>query len=826
PFMAVLAAWQLLLARHAGQDDVVVGSPIAGRRRVELERMLGFFVNTLALRTDLSGDPTLGGLLRRVREATLGAFQHQDVPFERLVDELGVERSLGRSPVFQTMFAVQNQRHAELRLEGLRLEPLPTEADAARTDLGLTVMESDAGLLGMLVYRTELWEAATVQRLLGHFLRLLEQAAAGPDRRLSELRLLGDDERAQLLAASSPPPREAPRSCVHELFAEQAARTPDAPAVSSAGATLTYAALDARSDALARVLRARGVGPESPVALCVERSPEMVAAVLGILKAGGAFVPLDPGYPAERLAWMLADSGARVLLTDGAAADGLAGFAGEIVALDTPEHDDAADENALSHSRTFALSHSQLAYVIYTSGSTGTPKGVRVTHGALANTLLAAREAFGFAEGDVMPSLASFSFDIWLFEALLPLLSGAAVRMVPRERVVDVAALVEELEGATLLHAVPALMRRVVERVRETRGVLPALRRAFVGGDAVPPELPGAMREIFPGAEVRVLYGPTEAAVICAAHHARGGEAGGRHLLGVPLGNAPLYLLDAAGEPAPAGVAGELCVGGASVARDYQGRAELTACRFVPDPFSAEPGARMYRTGDRARRGTGGTLEFLGRTDAQVKVRGFRIEPGEVEAQLAAHPGVGEAAVVARAGPDGEARLLAYAVAREDIGRPSRQELRDWLRGRLPEHMVPAAVVVLDEFPRTPTGKTDRRALPEPDGDGGEAWVAPRTPVEELVAEAWAEVLGAARVGAEDNFFALGGHSLQATRVVARLRAACGVDLPVRALFETRTLAELAGRVEAALEERMGEMEMEHLEGLSDEELLRLLEAT
>ncbi len=839
-FMVLLAAWQLLLSRYAGQDDVVTGAPIAGRRRVELERMLGFFVNTLALRTDLSGDPTLGGLLRRVREATLGAFQHQDVPFERLVDELGVERSLGRSPVFQNMFAVQNQRHAELRLAGLRLEPFPTESDAARTDLGLTLMESGQGLLGMLVFRTELWEAASVQRLLGHFLHLLAEAGAGPDRRISELRLLGDDERAQLLAGWNPPPRAAPRSCVHELISEQAARTPDAPAVVSAGTVLTYAGLDARSDAIARVLRARDVGPESPVGLCVERSPEMVAAVLGILKAGGAYVPLDPEYPAERLAFMLADSGALLLLTDGASADRLPDFAGETVVLDgTPlppapspargegENDRSGNGAAVAGCSLFPVPCSlSLAYVIYTSGSTGTPKGVRVTHGALANTLLAAREAFGFAEGDRMPSLASSSFDIWLFEVLLPLLSGGSVRIVPRERVVDVAALVEELEGATLLHAVPALMRGVVERVRGTRGTLPALRRAFVGGDAVPPELPGAMREVFPAAEVRVLYGPTEGAIICAAHHVRDGEAGGRHLLGGPLGNAPLYLLDAAGEPAPAGVAGELFVGGAGLARDYLGRADLTAERFVPDPFSAEAGARMYRTGDRARRSSGGTLEFLGRTDAQVKVRGFRIEPGEVEARLAAHPGVREAVVVARPGADGEARLLGYAAAREGAERPSGRELRDWLRGRLPEHMVPADVMVLDELPLTPTGKTDRRALPEPGGAGGEAWVAPRTPVEELVAEAWAEVLGAARVGAGDSFFALGGHSLQATRVVARLRAACGVDLPVRALFETRTLAELAERVEAALEEQMGELEMEHLEGLSDEEIQRLLEAT
>ncbi len=760
------------------------------------------------------------------------------MPFERLVEELGVRRSLSHSPVFQSMFAVQNHTRTALRLEGLRLEQFLTEADAARTDLSLTVVEGGEQLLGTLTYRTDLWEAATMRRLLGHFLRVMEEVGAGPERRLSELSLLAGGERERVLREWNAPPREAPRLCVHELFTEQAARTPDALAVSSAGSSLTYAELDRRSDALARALRGRGVRPEAPVALCAERSAEMLAAVLGILKAGGVFVPLDPEYPAERLAFMLADSGARLLLTDGAAGDALAGFAGETVVLDTlREHDDAADEGALPHSRTFARSHSSphspspenLAYVIYTSGSTGTPKGVAVTHASLTGTLLAAREELGFREGDVMPSLASFAFDIWLFETLLPLLAGGSVRMVPRERVVDVAALVEELESATVLHAVPALMRQVVDGVAAARGTLPGLRRAFVGGDAVPPELPAAMREAFPAAEVRVMYGPTEGTILCAAHHTRGGEAGGRHLMGRPLGSAPLYVLDAAGQPAPVGVPGELCIGGAAVARGYLGRAEATAERFVPDALSGEArsGARMYRSGDRARWGADGVLEFLGRIDHQVKIRGFRVEPGEVEARLAAHPEVREAVVLVREDAPGDRRLVGYAVPRS--GGVAAAELREHLRLRLPEHMVPAALVLLDELPLTRNGKVDRAALPAPDGAGAaRELVAPRTATEAMVAGIWAEVLGVERVGAADSFFELGGHSLLATQVVSRVRAACGVELPVRALFETPVLAELAERVDAAVQASTADWELEEalesLEGLSDEDIKRLIE--
>ncbi|HEV2733811.1 MAG TPA: amino acid adenylation domain-containing protein, partial [Longimicrobiaceae bacterium] len=805
PFMVLLAAFQALMSRWSGQDDVSVGTPVAGRDRVETEGLIGFFINTLVLRADLSGDPGFRGLLGRVREAVLGAFAHQDLPFERLVEELGVGRSLRHTPLFQVMFALQNMDRGELSMGGLEVGALAPAGDVAKFDLSVTVVEDGGRFHAGFAYRTDLFDRATVERMADHFGRLLESVAADPGRRLSGVEILGPAERARVLeewnAAVLPPADARP---VHEIFAAQAARTPGAVAVRSGAETLTYAELDARSDRLAAALRRLGVGPETRVGLCVEDGPGVLAGVLGILKAGGGYVPLDPAYPADRLAFMLADAAVQVLVAPPHLAEALPAHGAVVVA---PSPDGGVEQGgALSHSRTFALPHSpspdSLAYVIYTSGSTGRPKGVRITHRALTSTLLSAGRAFGFRAGDEMPGLASFAFDIWLFESLLPLLSGGSVRTVPRERVVDVAALVEEIEAATLLHAVPALMRQVVERVRATRGTLPGLRRAFVGGDAVPPDLLGAMREVFPGAEVRVLYGPTEAAIVCAAYLATGEEAGERHLIGRPIGNAPLYVLDGAGGPTPIGVAGELCVGGASVARDYLGRPELTADRFVADPFSAEPGARMYRTGDRARWSAEGVLEFLGRIDQQVKIRGFRIEPGEVEAQLAAHPGVREAVVLVREDVPGEKRLVGYVVASADG--VSTTELKEHLASRLPEYMAPSALVVLESFPLSPNGKVDRRALPAPEGAGSAEHVAPRTPTEEILAGIWADVLHRERVGVTEDFFALGGHSLLATQVVSRALAALGVEVPLRALFEAPTVAGLAVRADALLREGAG----------------------
>ncbi|HEV3051693.1 MAG TPA: amino acid adenylation domain-containing protein, partial [Longimicrobium sp.] len=543
---------------------------------------------------------------------------------------------------------------------------------------------------------------------------------------------------------------------------------------------MTYGELARRAAVLAQHLRELGIGPETPVGLCMERTPELLVGVLGIWKAGAAYVPLDPAYPGERLGWIIRDAALPVVVATADTAAVLPEHGATLVRVDQ------LPETAADTAAELPASDARLAYVIYTSGSTGTPKGVLVQHGSLSNLLSATREAFGIGEGDVMPALASYAFDIWLFESLLPLTSGAAVRLVDRERVLDVPALVEEIADATLVHAVPALMRQLVQAERDTPR-LSRLRRAFVGGDRVPADLLAEMREALPGAESHVLYGPTEGTILASTHPVPADGMVEGHPIGRPLGNVRLYVCDGMGSPQPAGVPGELLIGGAGVARGYLGRPELTAERFVPDAFGGEPGARLYRTGDRARWRTDGTLEYLGRTDFQVKVRGFRIELGEIEAVLRSHENVTDCAVVAREDVPGDRRLVAYVV-----GGVEADELREHLRRSLPDYMVPAAFVVLDALPLTPNGKLDRKALPAPEYAGdADQYVAPRTPVEEVMAGIWAEVLKVERVGVHDNFFALGGHSLLAVTLVERMRRR-GVRADVRALFTTPTVAELA----------------------------------
>ncbi|HEX2076721.1 MAG TPA: amino acid adenylation domain-containing protein [Longimicrobium sp.] len=795
-FMTLLAAWQALLGRYAGQEDVVVGTPIAGRTQRETEGLIGFFVNMLALRADLSGDPTWRELLGRVRRETLGAYDHQALPFERLVDELGVERSLAHAPVFQTVFTLDLTGGDGERLElgVLALEPFGGGEPVARFDLEVAFGDSGEGLGGALVYRSALFEAVTVARMAGHLAAVLEALAADPRARLSEVSLLREGERAQLLAGSRAETAGDPPACVHELFSAQAARTPGLTAVAGPDGTMSYAELERRSNRLAHHLRRRGVGPEVRVGVCLERGVETVVAVLGVLKAGGAYVPLDPDYPAERLAYTLADSGAALLVSESHLLKRLPAFAGEGVLLDADREAIAGEPDDAPRS---GVDLHNAAYVVYTSGSTGLPKGVVVEHAGVANTLLGTRASFAPAAGEVMPALASYAFDIWGFEVFLPLLSGGEVRLLPRETVQDVERLMEELAGVDAVHAVPALMRELAARVRAGPGTLPRMRRVFVGGDAVPPDLIGQMRQVFPSAQLRVLYGPTEASILGAASRLRPEGSYGWQVVGRALPGVGLYVCDAAGSLLPEGVPGELWIGGPGVARGYLGRAGLTAEKFVPDVFGGEPGARAYRTGDRVRWRADGNLEFLGRIDQQVKIRGFRVEPGEIEAALRERAEVHEALVLVREDLPGQKRLVAYVVPREGAEVYS-GELRACLQRQLPEHMVPGAFVVLEALPLSPTGKVDRRALPAPEWSGTETYVAPRTPAEEILAGIWGEVLGLERVGATEDFFALGGHSLLATRVVSRIRQAFGVELPLRALFEAPTVAGLAGRIEQA----------------------------
>jgi amino acid adenylation domain-containing protein len=796
-YMTLLGAFQVLLSKYGGSEDIVVGSPIAGRTRKEIEELIGLFVNTVVLRTDLSGDPSFREVLRRAREATLGAYEHQDVPFEKLVAELEPERSLSHAPLFQVMFAQQNAVERGVALPGIDASEVGAELASAKFDLFLTARATGQGLRVGLNYATDLFERATAERMLGHLARVLEQVAADADVRLSELDLLGEAERALVLdewnctGAVYPADR-----CIHETFEAQAARTPGAVAVRFEEESLTYAALNLRANQLAHYLRRRGVGPEVRVGICLERSLEMVVAVLAVLKAGGAYVPLDPTYPADRLAFTLSDAGVPVVLAQEkvrallAVPDGV-----EVMSLDAAHAEIAAESAENPES---GAGPDSLAYVIYTSGSTGTPKGALIEHRNVARLFSATDAWFGFGPSDVWTLFHSCAFDFSVWEIWGALLYGGRVVVVPFDVTRDPEAFhaLVQREGVTVLNQTPSAFRQFI-RVDGERGGDLALRVVVFGGEALEP---ASLREWVErrGAETPRLvnmYGITETTVhVTYRPLGREDVFGGS---GSPIGRAipdlRLYVLDAGRRPVPIGVPGELYVGGAGVARGYLNRPELTAERFVDDPFA--PG-RLYRTGDRVRWMADGTLEYLGRLDEQVKIRGFRIELGEIEAALRPAPGVTDCAVVAREDETGDRRLVAYAV-----GAVEADALRAHMRQSLPEYMVPSAFVVLDRLPLTANGKVDRKALPAPEiASVVERYVAPRTPVEEEVAGIWAEVLHLERVGVEESFFDLGGHSLLATRVVSRVREVFGVDVSLRALFEGPTVAQMAARVDAAQE--------------------------
>jgi amino acid adenylation domain-containing protein/non-ribosomal peptide synthase protein (TIGR01720 family) len=796
-FMTLLAGWQTLLGRWAGQDDVVVGTAIAGRTRAELEGLIGFFVNSLVLRADLGGDPGFRALLGQVRETTLGAFAHQDLPFERLVEELAPERSLAHNPLFQVMFALQNMERGVLTLGDVEVEGLGGGGGEAKFDVSVALFEDGERVLGHVEYRSDLFDAATVERMAGHFRLLLEGAVADPDGRVHAIPLVGPAERAEIVErwSGAAEAAESPARCVHELFAEQAARTPGAVAVVAGDERLTYAELDRRSARLANHLRRRGAGPEVPVALLLDRSAAMVVAVLGVLRAGAAYLPLDPHHPRERLRGLLAEAGAPLLLTRAHLAARVAGSPCAVVRLDADAAAIAAESDAAP---AVPVDARNAAYVIHTSGSTGTPRGVVVEHGGLANYLrFFEREVLG-ERGFALPMVSRLAFDAHVRQLFPPLLRGGAAWVLAEETATDPAALLEALsaEERVSFGGVPSLWSAVLERVERGEAAAPrGLAAVLLGGEALPDELVRRTRAAFPGVAVWNHYGPTEATVNTTVARVDGAE---RVSLGRPIAGARVYVVDVLGSPVPAGVAGELYVGGAGVARGYLGRPGLTAERFLPDPLGTEAGARLYRTGDRVRWLPGGELEYLGRADHQVKVRGFRVELGEIEAALRSHGQVREAVVLLREDAPGGQQLVAYVTGRAGE-RIAPGELREHLAERLPEHMVPAAIVPLERMPVTSGGKVDRGALPAPERTAEEEHVAPRTEVEERVAAIWAEVLGLETVGVEESFFELGGHSLLATRVISAVRKRLGAELPLRALFEAPTVAGLAGRVEAAL---------------------------
>ena len=819
PFMTLLAAFATLLRRYGSQADVVVGTPIANRGRAELEPLIGMFVNTLALRVDLSGDPGFDELARRVREVALGAYSYQDVPFERLVDELRPERSLSHSPVFQVLLALQNLPDARLDMAGLTLAPVKADTGGAQFDLSLFIHPlPEGGLLARLDYSSDLFDPATAERILGHLRALLEGAVAEPETPLSRLPLLTGAERAQLAAWDAVESHGHPEGLLHALFEAQARRTPEAIALVAGGAMLTYAELEERSTRLAARLRFMGLGPEKGVGVCLERTADLVVALLGVLRSGAFYVPLDPRYPVERLRFLVEDSGAGLVITQGHLAERLPKEA-RLLLLGEPETAVPPVSPVMATSRN-------LAYLIYTSGSTGRPKAVAIEHRSAFVLAHWARESFSSEELRGVLASTAVTFDLSVFELFVTLSWGGTVVLAENAlELPRVAAGLPPGVEVTLVNTVPSAM---AELLRD--GSVPkSVRTINLAGEALPrwlADLAYARPETW---RLCNLYGPSEDTTYSTwTVVERSTERAPS--IGRPVHDTRAYILDPSLERLPVGVPGELYLAGAGLARGYLGRPDLTAERFLPDPFAAEPGARVYRTGDLVRLRADGELDYLGRLDHQVKVRGFRIELGEVEAALARQQGVESVVVMAREDVPGDKRLVAYLVA---PGGLSAADLRRVLERDLPEPMIPSAFVFLDAFPLTPHGKVDRRALPAPEKsqqENGAIFVAPRTPLEQEVAQIWRDVLGVDRIGVEDTFWDLGGHSLLATRVLSRVEQHFGVDLPLQTLFASPTLGGFASSVgervlvghgaedfDAALAE-LGELSDEEIRALIEEE--------
>jgi amino acid adenylation domain-containing protein len=796
-FMLLLAAFDVLLSRYTGQEEIVVGTPVAGRGRAETENLIGFFVNTLALRANLSGDPTFRELLARVREVALGTNAHQDFPFEKLVEELQPERSLSHSPIFQVMFALQNVRTgAALDLPGLKLAPVGVSERIAKFDLTLFMSETNGEIDGYFEFNTDLFDATTVGRMIGHFRSLLEDAVARPDARVSTLSMLSEDERRLLISELNETAREYPKELTADrLFEQQAEKTPGAAAVSFKNRRLTYEELNGRANQLARHLRGAGVGAETLVGVFMERTPELVVALLGVLKAGAAYVPIDAGHPKGRLASLFADAGLKFLLTQERLLETLPETDARVVCLDKDWEHVARHE--AGNLKRAALPES-LAYVIYTSGSTGVPKGVMIPHRGLTNYLCWAVSEYRAADGRGAPLHSPIGFDLTITSLFLPLLAGGGVELVPDDEGVEgLRDALSDGQDFSLVKITPAHLEVLAHLLPPERAA-GATRALVIGGEALFGEGLSYWLEHAPRTRLINEYGPTETVVGCCVYEvAAGATPSGPVPIGRPIANTILRVLDRHLQPVPVGVTGELYIGGDGVARGYMNRPELTAEKFIPDPFGAEPGARLYATGDLTRYLADGNLVYLGRVDDQVKIRGFRIELGEVEATLEQHPAVRAAVASVRLDSRQEKRLVAYVVAREKT-EATVIELRNYLKDRLPAYMLPSSLVMLDELPLTPNGKVDHDALPEPDETRPEvrnSFVAPRNLVELQIAQIWEDVLNMRPVGVTDNFFDLGGHSVLALRVTALIEKRFGVEVPLSAFFDGGTISRLASLV-------------------------------
>jgi amino acid adenylation domain-containing protein len=787
-FMTLLAGFQALLQRYTGQDDIVVGSPIANRNRSEIEELVGFFVNSLVLRADLSGNPTFREIIRRVREVTLKAYEFQDMPFEKLVEELAPERNYGQNPLFQVMFALQNlPPRRPLEVAGLRMSSVGSKALTSRLEMEMHLWETKDGLAGQLVYSTDRFDGARIARMAGHYCRILKGVSKQPDRRLSELPLLTDEEHERLLVEWNQTATEYPRDKrVHQLFERQAQRRPNAIALCSDRETITYGELNGRANQFAAYLRDHGVGVGTRVGICMERSPEMICGILGILKAGAAYVPLDPSYPKERLNFMIKDSEAPLAVTVEPFEEVLCESGVKVISLsrDWPLVERHSPENV-----AIPMTEGALAYVIYTSGSTGTPKGVAVPHRAIAR-LVFNTNYIELGPADCVAHLSQVCFDAATFEIWGALLNGARLVVISSE-----VALEPELFGAALKHhAVSTLFvtTALFNELAAWKGsVFKGIKQVLFGGEAVNPRWVGHVLESGPPQRLLHVYGPTECTTFATFYPVEHVPVDVTTIpIGRPISNTTAYVLDKDRNPVPVGVAGELYLGGGGLAQGYLNRPELTREKFVADPFSADNGERLYRTGDIVKYLLDGNIEFIGRADHQVKIRGFRIEPGEVEVVLRRHPEVEDAVIIAREDEPGERQLAAYIVPRN--GSAPRQ-WRDFLRGKLPAYMIPSAFVELEALPTTASGKVDKLALPKPERRSGENFAgAELTPTQQIVSNIWANVLHTENFGIETSFFELGGHSLLAIQVVTALRRILQIEIPANALFNNPTVSSLS----------------------------------
>ncbi len=826
-FMTLLAAFAVLLYRYTGREDILVGSPIANRNRAELESLMGFFVNTLVMRADLSGDPTFRELLRRIKDVAIEAYAHQDLPFEKLVEELQPERSLSHTPLFQTLFHLQNALTERLKLSGLDLGAVEIADDTAKFDLSITMTEAEDRLRGNFNYNADLFEPATIERMIAHFRTLIESVAANPEERISRLPLLPSGEREKLIREWNATRAEYPRTkTIVELFQEHAGRSPDSIAVRFNDAVLTYGELNSRANQLAGYLRDLNVGQETAVGLWSERSIELITGMIGILKAGGTYLPLEAGFPVQRLELMIGAARARVVLMRKRLIEGPPAISATTVYLD---EEWKAIERYSPENLARLCGPDNLAYVMYTSGSTGLPKGIAIPHRGIVR-LLFGNDYARFGSGETFLRMAPSGFDASTFEIWGALLHGGSCVLLDEH-----VAAADDVKHAIAKHNVTtawltsSLFNAIVD---EDAGALAGLEQLLIGGERLSVKHVNEARGRLRGTRIINGYGPTENTTFTCCYRLNG-EADDYHggvPIGRPIANTRVYVLDKEMNPAPIGVTGELYAAGDGLARGYLDQPDLTAEVFLPDPYAEEPGSRLYRTGDLVRYRADGNVEFIGRTDNQIKLRGYRIEFEEIEAALAGHSQVRQCAVAVKEDHARERGLAAYVAPVSNVELSS-AELRSFLEQRLPAYMIPARFVLMEALPLTTRGKIDRAALPDPPRERAAktgAFVPPGNAVEEVLAGIVGELLGVEAVGMRDNFFELGGHSLLATQLVTRVRKTFHVELPLRAFFEAPTVAALSNIVTAGEGKREQAEKiaavLKRIEGLSANQLEEMLE--